>query len=365
MPTAEEVAVALAYEFLRRGNYTASAGPVQLPETAGVAPAATPGRGEEQLFEATEAFGSVAVQSVGCEDGVDDPKVYVYLTRGSLRQIKSFPEEISEIPIVAQRMGAISVNPETASSTTNRARLFERNGRVCCGSSCAPTSENCSGTLGALVTKEGSPQLYLLSNNHVFGGCNHVPQNQPILSPSSNDSRPDIRAPIEIGRHAEIHELRSGDPGFVNPCEADLALARATDATALSSWQGEAPFGYDTPTRSQSPISRMEVKKVGRTTGLTHGIIQARIPTPAPLPYTARHFKSVVWFQNVWTVRSADVSEFALAGDSGSLVVAEDGSCAVGLLFAASRSGEYGWIIPMPCVTDAFGGRRLVGGHGL
>lgn len=101
----------------------------RLHETAGVAPAALLGRGEE-FFEVTEAFGSVAVQSVGCEDGVDDPGVYIYLTRGSLRQIKSLPEEISGIPIVAQRMGPISVKPETASTTTNRAHLFERNGRV-------------------------------------------------------------------------------------------------------------------------------------------------------------------------------------------------------------------------------------------
>ena len=51
--------------------------------------------------------------------------------------------------------------------------------------------------------------------------------------------------------------------------------------------------------------------------------------------------------------------------DSGSLVVAEDEACAVGVLFAANRSGEYGWIIPMPYVTGAFGGLRLVGGHGV
>ena len=72
-----------------------------------------------------------------------------------------------------------------------------------------------------------------------------------------------------------------------------------------------------------------------------------------------------MWFSNVWTVRSVDGTEFAIAGDSGSLVVAEDNSCAVGVLFAASRSGEYGWIIPMPYVLGAFGGLRLVGRHGV
>jgi hypothetical protein len=58
MPTAEEVASMLAYEFLKRGNYAASAGPVQMPELAGVAPAAARHESEEFLT-ATEAFGGL------------------------------------------------------------------------------------------------------------------------------------------------------------------------------------------------------------------------------------------------------------------------------------------------------------------
>jgi hypothetical protein len=78
MPTAEEVAIGLACEFLRRGNYSASAGPVRLPEIAhGFAPAAVLGRIEE-FFETTEGFGSVSIQSLGCEEGVDDPAVHIY-----------------------------------------------------------------------------------------------------------------------------------------------------------------------------------------------------------------------------------------------------------------------------------------------
>jgi hypothetical protein len=365
MPTAEEVATFLAYEFLKRGNYSASAGPVEVAVLAQALPAAAE-QEEREYFEGTDVFASLAVQSVGFEEGVDDPIVHIYLTRGSVRLMNSLPEEIDGVPLQAHKMGPVIVRPEMAGTVTNRANFFERNNRVCCGSSCAPTSENCSGTFGALIRKNNnSRQLYLLSNNHVFAGCNHVPKDQPILSPSSNDGRADIRAPGEIGRHAEIYELRSGNPGFVEPCEADLALARATDPAAVSSWQGDSVNGYDTPARTQSPISRMRVKKVGRTTALTYGTLQAKIPTPAALPYTSKHFKSVVWFKNVWTVRADSGGVFALPGDSGSLVVTEDGTRAVGVLFAANRSGEYGWIIPMACVETAFGGLRLVGGHGI
>jgi hypothetical protein len=215
------------------------------------------------------------------------------------------------------------------------------------------------------VRKQNAPEIYLLSNNHVFGGCNHVPVDQPILSPSSNDGRADIAAPREIGRHSEIDELRSGDPNFVRPCEGDLAIARATDEAVISSWQGDAANGYDTPTLVQAPASGMAVKKVGRTTSLSHGTIQAKISTPMALPYNSKHFKSVVWLKNIWTVRARLGDVFALPGDSGSLVVTEDGTHAVGVLFAASRPGDYGWIIPMPYVAAAFGGLHLVGGHGL
>jgi len=363
MPTAEEVATFLAYELLRRGNYSASAGPVEVPALAEAMPA---GHTEErELFENIDGFASLAVQSVGFEEGVDEPNVHIYLTRGSSRLINSLPEEVDGVPIRAHKMGAITVKPETAGAATNRANFFERNNRICCGSSCAPTSENCSGTFGAIVKKKDLGQLYLLSNNHVFAGCNHVPLDQPILSPSSNDGRADMRAPSEIGRHFEIHELRSGNPNFVNPCEAVLALARATDQNVITSWQGDPNNGYDTPTRVQSPISRMAVKKVGRTTGLTHGVVQARITTPAALTYSSKHFKSVVWFTNIWTVRARMGEVFALAGDSGSLVVTDDAGHAVGILFAANRPGDYGWIIPMPYVATTFGGLHLVGGHGI
>jgi hypothetical protein len=227
MPTADEVARLFAYEFLKQGNYTAATGPIEVPALAGAIAANDEGAAIDYA-ERAQPFGGLAVQSVGAEDGVPDPKVHIYLTKGSARLIKSLPDEFEGVSIRVHKMGAITVRPEAAANTTHHGLLFQRNNRICCGSSCAPTSENCSGTLGALVRKPNTNQLFLLSNNHVFAGCNHVPQNQPILSPSSNDGSPSGRAPGEIGRHHEIHELRSGNPIFVNPCDAGLALARAT-----------------------------------------------------------------------------------------------------------------------------------------
>jgi hypothetical protein len=364
---AQIIANSLALDFLRQGNYNASTGPINLaPGPSRIfAIASDADAAESSPRLPPVGFAELQVQSVGFEEGKDDPAVHLYLIRASVKQIKVLPKEIAGIRLITHKMGPINVRPDSAAATTNRGNLYERNGLICCGSSCAPTSENCAGTLGALVSRPGAEGIYLLSNNHVFAGCNHVPRNQPILSPSSMDGRPDIRAPTEIGRHDMILPLSSGSPNFVNPCENDLALARATDHAAISSWQGNSIDGYDTPTSTASPMSLMRVKKFGRTTGLTFGEVEAKVTTPTPITYNAKHFKGVVWFRDIWTIRARGDSPFALGGDSGSLVVTDDGAAAVGIVFAANSTGEFAWIIPMSSVEMAFGGLRLVGGHGV
>jgi hypothetical protein len=362
MASAEEVATMLAYEFLREGRFSAAAGPEEV--SALVQAAAAGGYDRAEAEDRAAGFGGIAVQAVGFEEGAPNPKVHIYLTHGSVRLVKSLPQDVDGVPVRAHRMGAITIRPEQASTATNQGHFFERSNRVCCGSSVAPTSEDCSGTLGALVKRAGAAGIFLLSNNHVFAGCNHVPKNQPILSPSSNDGRPTIKAPAEIGRHDAIHELRSGSPNFISPSDADIALARATSPNHISSWQGDAADGYDTPSAYTQPLSSMNVKKFGRTTGLTLGRVEAKVAAPMPVTYNSKHFRGVVWFTDVWTIRATD-DVFALPGDSGSLVVTEDGTKAVGLVFAANRSGEYAWIIPMPRVVSSFGGLQLVSGHGV
>jgi hypothetical protein len=108
VPNAEQVATALAYEFLKKGNYSASSGPIEVPGLLQVAAVADVVESGAEFQVGTE-FAGLAVQSVGFEDGVDDPKVHIYLTRGSARLIKELPEEIEQVPLRAHKMGPISV----------------------------------------------------------------------------------------------------------------------------------------------------------------------------------------------------------------------------------------------------------------
>ncbi len=357
-----QIAERLAARFLERGSYIFS-GPVSAPALQQIMPAAATAAPTVDHFFEHEGFSGLAVQSVGYEEGIKDPKIHIYVVKGLRKAEKVLSEEEAEVPIKIDRIGKVIVRPEASTGAAPTGNIFTHRGRVACGSSCAPAGEPYAGTLGALVRKRSGGTIYVLSNNHVLAACNHMPVGMPIMAPSGIDARPGGRAPLEVCRHAEIAELRSGFPSLVAPNKEDVALASVTDPSVLSSWQGDGPEGYDTPRTVAAPHSGMRVKKFGRTTGLTYGVVEARL-TPFVIPYKARLFTASVWFENVWSVRAESGSSFALPGDSGSIVVDDKGQKAIGLVFAASPQGEYGIIVPMTHVSGLFGGISLVSGHG-
>ena len=188
MPNARSVAEQLAARFLENGNYV-FAGPMKATLAQGPLPAAADAQSFEGFFSEA-GFAGLAVQSVGYEKGAEQPKVHVYVTKGSRRDEATLEGDGEEVIIQVNRMGKILIRPEQAISSTNQGKIFTRENRISCGSSCAPSGENYAGTLGAIVRKKGGKNLFILSNNHVFAACNHVPVDMPILSPSSMDAAP-------------------------------------------------------------------------------------------------------------------------------------------------------------------------------
>lgn len=355
---AKDVALRLSNLFLQEGCYTAMPSPISGNSSTGFQ---TMSSQDGRAFCSDDVgFHGLSVQSVGYEEGKENGKVHIYVTQGS--GLNKLSKDIEGVKVVVNKIGNIKIHPETSTVATNRGQFFERYGRVACGSSCAPSNENYSGTFGALV-RNAENKLFILSNNHVLAACNHTPKGMPISSPSNVDSKPGRRAPSEIGRHYDIVELRSGEPTLVNCAEIDAAIAEVTNDMNVSSWQGSDIIGYDTPSTVFPLKSGMRVKKFGRTTGLTFGTVEALVPYNMALPYKNKNFSALVWFKDVWTVRSDANSQFALPGDSGSLVVTEDGGAAVGLLFAGRAN--YGIIIPIQKVLDRLGNLKLVNGHGI
>ena len=356
------LACSLAAKFLENGNYEALGVPLS-PSTASKYTQAASTSSVEPFFEEESGFSGLFVHSVGYTAGAEEEEVVIYVTRGSRKSLDSISQEIGGIRVRAAVLGRIKAGPAPAASAQGLANLFERNNRIAYGSSCAPSNQTYAGTLGTLLRQNG--RLMGLSNNHVFAACNHTPVGMPILSPSSMDARPGRRGPTEILRYTKMVELRSGDPALVPSMKLDAAVANVVDESRLSSWQGDELSGFDTPASTVDPSFDLRVKKVGRTTGATTGVCKAFVPTPWILPYKSGKFSATVWFSDTWTVRSDDSDPFALPGDSGSLVVTEDGSSAVGLLFAVNNKGQYGIIMPIKSVLQEFENAVLVSNHGV
>jgi len=268
----------------------------------------------------------------------DNPgKVVTVLTKGKLpaRLQKRIPGVTQGVSLHWIGTAVVQQNPPPIPpSPPSTSRCYVHKKRIACGSSVTAANEWGAGSLGCLL-KNGNGDLFGLSNNHVTGGCNHTLVDMPILSPAPFDASPQGPAPLAIGRHAESITLQSGNPAVVPPQQFDAAVFSIVDTDAITSMQGNGLF--DTPSTAGHLAGGARVKKVGRTTGLTTGTVVGQSVTAMPVPYKHSRFSALVYFQPVWVVRG-DSGRFSDGGDSGSLVVSDDGNEALGLVFAGMES---------------------------
>lgn len=307
----------------------------------------------------------VVLYSVAYTVGVPKPKIYIFCTKKNISKkdqetLRIFVEEnfASQygFDVSVEVSGNIQIDQEKNSNGT----VFVHDDKIACGSSCAPGTQNYSGTFGAIVKKDGDEEnCYIVSNNHILSACNDMPPGMPILSPSNMDTRPGFAAG-EIATLSDIIALKSGNVGFVNPCKEDIALAKITGVKQITSWQGDSSNGYDTPIDIVDCQSYMRVKKFGRTTGLTHGTILCKnVPTQISFNMLSLGY---AWFSDFYIVQGDDGFGFSSPGDSGSLVVTEDGRSAVGLIFAGDE--YFTFIFPFSHLAQLFGGIKLVNNYG-
>jgi hypothetical protein len=210
-----------------------------------------------------------------------------------------------------------------------------------------------AGTFGVVVRDRATGTRLILSNNHVLANSNDASAGDPIIQPGAADGgrveRDTIAAlerfcPIEFGTSppacsfasgvADIanalagllgskHRLRAfqSDPAASNL--VDAAVARpADDDTILDEILeiGEIQGTADA-------VLGMSVRKSGRTTGFTTGLIAVLDATVTVGYGTGR---TAVFENQIVT------DAMSQGGDSGSLLVAAEAPHAVGLLFAGS-----------------------------
>ena len=200
----------------------------------------------------------------------------------------------------------------------------------------------CGGTLGALVNYGGVP--HILSNNHVVARSGNAANGEDIIQPGL----------IDVGCNAGNSNVVADFIGDVVPLgsgnvDAALALPRvgAVDLTGALLNIGIPCAGI------QAATAGLSVAKSGRTTGYTTGTVQA-VNVSVNVGYqkgcnSGKRF--TVPFANQITITPGS---FSAGGDSGSLIVSNDGTPnPVGLLFAGSSSVTIA--NPAQTVVNAFG----------
>lgn len=248
-------------------------------------------------------------------------------------------------------------NPQRPNSYT------VRNEKYACGSSIFPAHCIGAGTFG-LLAKDLNGQLFGVTNNHVAGACNHAMPGLPILAPGPLDATDQACDPFTIGRHSKLLPINDGIPENIAISEnCDVSIFKISDDDKVTSYQGS---WYDTPAVVGEPMPGTRVKKVGRTTGFTQGLIVAQSASPVPVSYAVNEYgvKKTVWFEKVFIVVGDNGQPFSRPGDSGSLVVADDGTgnqVAVGLVFAGNDRGM-SFVLPLPEVLDKLD-LTIVSGH--
>ena len=187
-----------------------------------------------------------------------------------------------------------------------------------------------AGTVGCIVTQ--GCHFLVLSNNHVIADSNAGNIGDLILQPGPFDGG--LYPADSVGTLFDWVNIVMSDTAF-NRVDAAVALINANDFTNET-----LPSGYGGPRASElSPQPGMNVMKSGRTTGYTEGVITG-VNAIVLVNYNsccARFIGQVV------IDPTAGYSDFALGGDSGSLVVADGGSNnrrPVALIFALANDGS-------------------------
>ena len=198
----------------------------------------------------------------------------------------------------------------------------------------------CSGTLGALVEKNGL--LHILSNNHVLARSNLAKKREPISQPGYLDHEPVCQIPDESQIVAHLSAYKKLKYGGVKKNKVDAAIAKIVAGSVDPSGRilriglpGTTPL---------DPAIGMEVKKSGRTTGLTHGVVRF-VGATANVTYEkgcGTDVERTARLVNQFVVEGKR-KKFSKSGDSGSMIYQDVDHCPspVGLLFAGNADFSF------------------------
>lgn len=244
---------------------------------------------------------------------------------------------IGAVLLAAAGLGFQSVQTPPIKLGTSGGDLKDRSSNYCC-----------SGTLGALVSKNGVH--YILSNNHVLARSSAAAIGEDISQPGLVDTNCGTK------HYNVVADLSQYAP-LGGTSNVDAALARVRSGMVTSTG---AILGVGVPSKTPTTaVANMHVAKAGRTTQLTCAYVGAT-NVSVKVEYETQCGGGSTFTRSYTNQILVKGSRFSAAGDSGSLIVAVRTAQPVGLLFAGSSSVTIGNRIQD--VTKALGGLAFVGG---
>ena len=190
------------------------------------------------------------------------------------------------------------------------------------------------GTLGVLVMDNATGEPMLLSNFHVLGVDRQAAAGDTMAQPGLVDGG---SCPEDV-----VGELQRMSLGR----SVDCAVARQTGRGRVGDVQDIGPIAGP-----GVASTNMAVRKRGRTTGLTYGLIET-VDLSLRIDYGDGIGNRILRNQIGINVDPARSGQFGAAGDSGSVVVNEADEV-VGLHFAGSEDGSFGAANPIRAVLAA------------
>lgn len=188
------------------------------------------------------------------------------------------------------------------------------------------------GTLGGIVKDRDTGKKMILSNYHVLVGSSFVPTGLRIYQPGYGDGG---RRQHTVARSTR-HRMDVG---------IDAAVAELTDERDAINKQLE----LGSVTGVGDPLPNMRVKKSGRASNVTRGVITG-VGGVKAIPYGG--IRRVI--QHVMHIAKVPESpQVSAGGDSGSWWLEQDTNKVIGLHFAGSNRPEYGLAISMSNVLNA------------
>ena len=193
-----------------------------------------------------------------------------------------------------------------------------------------------AGTLGVVVVDTQQPGvLYALSNNHVLANENRAAIGAGMVQPATLDGGKPVDRVAALDRFVPL--VYNNEPN-----QMDAAIARFDAGIAVT----REILAIGALTGSGDPALNLLVRKSGRTTGVTEGIVR----TVQFDVFNVVYEQGTVRMDDVMVIEGVKGS-FSRPGDSGSAIVDAQGRV-VGLLFAGSDTVTFA--IPIRRVLQRF-----------